>query len=222
MALTKSAGVFVDWTAVAQNDVFLVGASSAYSLDWSDAYSGQIIIQAFLHTDNVAHTGTEFLVMGRASASDTNDDWYEICRFVDLVATNQDVEVSEVVAIDEAGGSATVAEDTTGATLFPSGTTDSPLKWGGFVDDVTIGDSEVVLVDHADADEVFLVPSNHAGTEYLQVEKSADSSINTTAMSRSVSLDEKHITLRVIVNNSYDVNGCAMKVRVLYTKVTAL
>jgi hypothetical protein len=84
MAKTMTVSEICDWTALAQDTVVFAG-----SLDVHLNYSTLVHIQAFLDVDNTAHTGTEFIIQGRSSTTDTLEDWYDITRFVGLVGTPQ-------------------------------------------------------------------------------------------------------------------------------------
>jgi hypothetical protein len=213
MALTKVASVIKDWTALASGTVALGG-----TFDVSDAYSALVAIQAFCNTDATANAGTEFLIQGRASASDTNENWYDIARFIGLVGTDQVVGIGEDVAVDEER--VTVDENPT--TIFTIGTSDAVLPWGGLEDAGALADSEMVMVTDGDADEIWVLPSNVAGTEYFENVHDASDTINQIALSQYIPIGMEHYFIRVIINNNYDTNGPAINYRILGIKVTSL
>lgn len=215
MALTKTAGEICDWTACAASTSMVGGQLSV-----SDAYETTIIIQAFQDQDNVAHAGTEFIVQGRANTGDTNEDWYDITRFVELSGsvTSQNMSLDGDIATNDA--SPPLNENPT--TMFTVGNTDTPLQWGGIEDANTLTASEMVCVWKSDADEVFLLTSNEAGDEYLESAKDTDDIISYKAFSRGVVVGIGHYRIRVIVHNMYDVNGASINFRLRYIKVTGV
>jgi hypothetical protein len=216
MALTKSAGSICDWTALAANAAALAG-----TLDVSDAYGGLIHIQAFVDEDNKACSGVEFIVQGRSNASDTNEDWYDITRFLGLVSTNQAISINGNVATDDS--SPLLDENPSTVWTSAPGTADGPMIWVGVEDAGALADSELIAVYKTDADEVFIVGSNEAGTEYLENAKDTSDTMSQYALSQMVSFGAEHIRLRVIVNNNYDyISGPTINYRVRYIKVTAL
>jgi hypothetical protein len=216
MALTKAAGLMTaaEWTALASGTVVVAG-----QLDVSDAYETTLVIQAMLDTDATAHVGTEFIIQGRAATTDTNRDWYDICRFVDLVnAAPQLIGIAETVDTNEER--VTVDENPT--TLITIGTTDSPLPWVGVENTGDVLLSEMVMATDGDADEIWLLTSNEAGTEYLETAQADDDSLCNVAISRGITIGIGHYRLRVVINNNYDVNGNTLNYRIKYIKVTAL
>lgn len=212
MALTKSAGSICDWTALASGTVAVAG-----QLDVSDKYETTVVIQAFVDADNTANAGTEFLVQGRAASTDTNEDWYDICRFVDLVGTNQAISLGEDVAVDEER--VTVDENPT--TIITIGTSDGPLPWVG-IEDGTLADSEMIMATDGDADEIWALLSNEAGSEYFENIHDTNDTANQIAFSRGVVIGIGHYRIRVVVNNNYDTNGPSINFRVRYVAVNGV
>ena len=214
MALTKSVSAICDWTALAQDTVVFAG-----SLDISLNYSTLVHIQAFLDVDNTAHTGTEFIIQGRSSTTDTLEDWYDITRFVGLVNTVQLIQGNEAVAVDEER--VDLSENPT--TLIPIGTADASLPWVGVEDADALADSEMIVVRDTDADELVALRGTVGATvEYFENAHADTVAFSNVALSQCVVIGIEHYYIRVIVNNSYDVNGATLNFRIRAINVTGL
>jgi hypothetical protein len=212
MALTKACASVTDWTALASGVVAV-----AAEIDVHLAYKTLIHIEAFGTTDNTVHAGTEFIIQGRSNDSTSYEDWYDICRFVDLVGTPQLIQLNEDVAVDEPEWG--VDENPTSAvTGLTTGKTDGPLPWVGVLDANTIANCQTIMVVEAtdNAAGPITVLNNTANTY-----DTADSVI-AVAMSRGIPIDIEHYYVRVVINNNYDVNGSAINYRIRSILTTAL
>jgi hypothetical protein len=204
MALTKAEASLHDWTALASGTV-----AESSEIDCSDAYSLLIHIQAFLDS-TTAHTGTEFLILG-ASADSGDEDWYEICRFVDLVDATPDEET-----IDDnpwATDDLTTAVTATGD--FNVGLADGQLKWIA-AEDGTLVNSELMLQTDAATDTSITVLDNKANSHANTV------NLYSAAMSRAIPVGIEHYRIKIVINNNYDINGSSLNYRIRYIEVTGV
>lgn len=204
MALTKACSSITDWNALAQNTVEVTSV-----LDISDSYETTIHIQAFLDTET-AHTGTEFIIQG-SSATTGDEDWYDITRFVDLVAATNNEETID----DNPWATDDLTTAVTSTTGYTTGLADGVEQWIA-VKDGTLANSELMLMSGAAANTTITVLDNktnsHANTTNLY----------STAISRGITIGIGHYRVRVVINNTYDINGSTLNYRVRAIKVTAL
>lgn len=203
MALTKAVSSVVDWTAVAQNAV-----AKSSVVDFSTSYGGLLHIQAFLNTET-QHTGTEFIVQG-SSATSGDEDWYDIVRFVDLLGTA----VEEPIDDDPWA----VADLTTLISLtagYTSGLADGPLQWIG-IESGTLVNSELMLMTAGVTNTSITVLDDKTNAHAVSEE------LSSIAMSRAIPIAIEHYRVRLIVNNTYDINGSTLNYRLRVIKLSGM
>lgn len=198
MALTKTCTNVTDWTAVAQNTI---GESAA--IDLSAAYEAIIHIQAFL--DNVtAHTGTKFTVQISGETSG-NEDWQDLVSFVELIGT---ANTEPITNNPLAAGSTTITcASTTGYTVEG--------EWRA-IEESPLANSELIF------------QTAYSATPNITIlDGTTNSHVQTTAMfniafTKNILLPSSAYRARVIVDNTYDLDGATFVYKVRLTKVTAL
>lgn len=185
-----------DWTAVAQNTI----AESAVE-DVSPNYGSMLYIQAFLDT-TTAHTGTKFIV--QASNADSGDeDWYDFTEFVELIGTA----ATDLIENNPLATSST-AIALTGHALTVLG------KWLG-IEDGTLINSELIFEKSQTTNEVVILD----GTTN---EHALNTAIFNVAMTKSIFIPPEVARVRVIVVNSYDVNGSTLNYKVGISEILAV
>jgi len=196
MALTKAVEAVTDWTAVAQN---AVGESG--TLDCSGHYASELHIQAGLDT-TTAHTGTKFVI--QVSGNTTGDeDWETLTEFVALIGT---------AATDLIENNPLNAGETS-LTLTAHALTVEGI-WI-LIENGTLANSELIFVASQSANAVVALD----GTTNAHAQNTAVFNI---AISKVISLPFGTNRARLIVDNSYDVDGSTLNYKVRATKVTAI
>ena len=185
-----------DWTAVAQNTI----AKSA-ELDTKGMRSSIMHIQAALDT-TTAHTGTQFIVQGSGSVTG-NADWHTIAPFVALIGTA----ATDAIEDDPlASGSTAIALTGHGLTVLS--------KWL-FIKDGTLINSELIFESAQSANEVVVLD----GTENAHV---VTTPIWNVAMEQIVVLPFAIKRARLVVDNTYDVDGSTLNYKVRVSKATGV
>lgn len=201
MAITKAVESINDWTAVAQNTV---GESA--TLDCSGHYATNLCIQAFLDTAT-AHTGTEFIV--QVSSNTTGDeDWHDYNKIVALVGTAN-------------------TEPITNDPLAPGSTTITMADTGGLYETYPMGRWLAIEDDTLTYSELVLNTGFTTNTSITILDGTANNHIQNTAMfdiaiSYVIILDSTVNRARLVVNNTYDVDGSTLNYKVRATEVTAI
>lgn len=185
-----------DWTAVAQNTI---GKSAELNL--LGAYEAILHLQAALDT-TTAHTGTKFIVQISGAASG-DENWQDFVEFVALIGT---------AAADLIQGSTLVAGSTnialTGHAFTVLG------KWL-FIEDGTLANSELVFESEQTTNEIVILDGT-ANDHAVGV------AIRNVAMVQNISLPKAATRARLIVDNTYDVNGSTLNYTARISKVTGL
>ena len=200
-ALTKSSTSVTDWTLVAQN---VIGESGTVNI--SDSYETEIHIQAFLDT-TTAHTGTEFIVQISGNTSG-DEDWQDFTRFVALIGTAN----SEAIVDNPLSATSTTINlaDTGGQyETAPFGT------WLA-IEDGTLVNSELVMQATFTINDLITIVDGTTN-EHAQNVLMFD-----YAISRNIMLPLGFQRARVLVNNTYDINGSTLNFKVRVTEVTGL
>lgn len=205
MALTM-AGSSVDvWALIAQNTV-----REGAAVDLSDSYGSVLHIDAALGTA-AAHIGSKILVQVSSAAAD-DEFWTTIHDFVALVGTN---EIEPLITDDPlAAGSTHLHVAST--TNYEVGLADGGTILA-FVLDNTVANSELVRI-------VSCV--NDASLDILDGTK-RNHTLNTSVLSCitatfAIELPMGTLRARVVVDNTYDINGCTVYSRTRVSKVTAV
>lgn len=192
----KAVEAITDWTAVAQNTV----VQSAV-LDCALHAATLLHIQAALDT-TTAHTGTKFII--QVSSNDTgNEDWQDYTEFVGLIgaAATDLIENNPLNALD-------TSITLTGHALTVLG------KWL-LIEDGTLVNSELVFEKSQSANAVVVLD----GVTNAHAQNVA---IFNVALSQVVLLDPSVRRVRVIVDNSYDVDGSTLNYKLRCSKATSL
>jgi hypothetical protein len=207
MALTKAQTVVEDWNAVAQNVTEESG-----ELDCSDSYDTGLTIQAALDTVT-AHTGTEFIVFVTVAGAD-DEDWAILPggRFVDLIGTASTENLTNNPLA--AGGSSLTMADTAGFETYGAGIDEIP-GWR-LIKNSSLANSELIFQTSFAAD---------ASIAWVGVNKNShiqNTPLYNIAISKLVQIPFWVGRAKVIVNNTYDIDGSSLNYRILGGKVTAL
>lgn len=189
----KGTNSIQDWTAVAQNTIV---KSAEYDL--TNIRSSILNVQAGLDT-TTAHTGTRFIVQGSSSV-EGNADWHTITDFVALIGT----------AATDAIEDAPLAAGSTAIKLTGHALT-VLAKWL-FIKDGTLTNSEIVFESAQTANEVVVLD----GTENSHI---ATTAIWNVAMEQIVTLPFAIKRVRLVVDNSYDVNGSTLNYKLRISNV---
>jgi hypothetical protein len=202
MATTKAVESITDWTAVAQN---AVGESG--TLDTSGHYATELYIQAFLDT-TTAHTGTEFIIQVSSNTSG-DEDWHDLTKFVELIGTANSENISDNPL--SAGSTTITVADTGGNYETP------PMGRWLAIEDGTLVNSELILNTGFTADTSITIldgtTNEHAqNTTMYDIAFSKGGIIIPAANNRA----------RLVVNNTYDVDGSTLNYRVRVTKLTGI
>lgn len=201
MAITKAGESITTWAAVAQN---VVGESG--TLDCSGHYATELGIQAFLDS-TTAHTGTEFII--QVSSNTSGDaDWHDYTRFTDLIGTaDSEAIVDNPLTI----GSTTInLADTGGQYETP------PMGHWLAIEEGTLANSELVLQTGFTTDDLITV------LDGTKIEHAQGVLMYDVAFSNVILLDMSVVRARVVVNNTYDVDGSTLNFQVRCSKVTAV
>ena len=198
MAVTSSALVLQDWTAVAQNTV---GESA--TLDISTFYHTSLLIQAFLDT-TTAHTGTRFIIqLSHNAAGDEN--WGDFTQFNELVGTA----VTDLIEDNPLIATSTVI------TLTGHAYT-ALAKWMA-IEDGTLVDSELVF-EVAQAVNTITILDGTANAHAVNTPM-----FNIAFSNSSIAvMIGSGLRMRVLVDNTYDADGSTLNYRVVYTRTTGV
>lgn len=201
MALTKTVEAITDWTAVAQNTV---GESG--TLDCSGHYATKLCLQAFLDS-TTAHTGTEFIVQVSSNTSG-DEDWHDYARFVALVGTANSENITNNPL--SAGSTTITVADTGGNYETP------PLAHWIAIEDGTLANSELVLQSGYTTD------TNITIVDGTTNEHAQNTTMYDIAISEVIVLDASVNRARVVVNNTYDVDGSTLNYKLRAAKMTGI
>ena len=196
---TNGVEAITDWTAVAQNTVVESG-----TIDCSGHDATALNIQAFLDS-TTAHTGTRFQIQVSYNTSG-DEDWSDYREFVALIGTANTENISDN-PLAAASTTITVA-DTGGNYETP------PMGRWLAIEDSTLVNSELILNTGYTADTNITILD---GTTNSHVQNTPMYDI---AMSKTVVLDSTVNRARVVVNNTYDVDGSTLNYKVRATKLT--
>lgn len=201
MALTKGVESVTDWAAVAQNTV-----AESDTLDTSDHYGTLISIQAFLDS-TTAHTGTKFQIQ-HSSNSSGDEDWIDYTEFVALIGTANSEAITDN-PLSAASTTITMA-DTGGNYETP------PMGRWLAIEDGTLVNSELVLNTGFTADTSITILDGTTN------EHAQNTLMYDIAISKGILIPFPVYRVRVVVNNTYDVDGSTLNYRVRAVSVTAI
>lgn len=173
-----------DWALVAQN---AIAKSAEYSM--VGAVGAILHLQAALNTET-AHTGTKFIVQITGTASG-NEDWQDFVEFVALIGT---------AATDLIQGSTLDAGSTDIALTGHAYTTEG--VWV-IIEDGTLANSELIFIVSQTTNEIVALD----GTANAHV---VGAELFNVAMVQNISLPAAARRVRVIIDNTYDVNGSTL------------
>lgn len=197
MAITKAAEAITDWTAVAQNTIVESGI-----LDISGHYGTSLHIQAALDT-TTAHTGTRFVIQVSSNASG-DEDWEDLVEFIALVGTA----ATDLIEDNP------LAAGSTSLTLTAHALTVEGI-WI-LIEDVTLANSELIFVASQSTNAVVALD----GTTNAHALNTA---VFNVADSKVISIPwNAGLRARLIVDNSYDVDGSTLNYKVRAVKNTAV
>ena len=195
-ALTKTSSSVDDWTACAQNTI-----NEGTIVDISDCYEAVVHIQAGLDTIT-AHTGTKFIV--QISSNTTGDeDWQNFTEFVELIGT---------AATDLIENNPLNAGETS-LTLTTHALTVEGIYI--LIEDGTLINSELIFVDSQSANAVVAldgVTNAHA----------VNTAVFNVAFTKDILLPLGYQRVRVVVDNSYDLDGSTLNYKIRITEITGL
>jgi hypothetical protein len=103
----------------------------------------------------------------------------------------------------------------TSTTGYTTGISDGPAQWIA-AEDGTLTSSELMLMATAAANTSITVLDDKAASHANTVK------LFSIAFSRGITIGIGHYRVRVIVNNTYDINGSTLNYRIRTTKTTAL
>ena len=189
----KGTNSIQDWTAVAQNTIV---KSAEYDL--TNIRSSILNVQAGLDT-TTAHTGTRFVVQISGSMTG-NEDWQDHADFVGLIGTA----ATDLIEDDPlAAGSTDIA--LTGHALTVEGI------WM-LIEDATLINSELIMEASQTTNEVVTLDE----TTNAHVVNTA---IFNVAMVQNISIPFGANRVRLVVDNSYDVNGSTLNYKLQISNV---
>lgn len=192
----KSVKSIQDWSAVAQNTI-----SKSEEYDLIDNINGILNLQAALDT-TTAHTGTKFIVQISSSKSG-NEDWQDFVEFVGLIGTAATdlIEDDPLVA-----GSTDIALTTHALTVLG--------KWL-FIEDSTLINSELVMESEQTENAIVVLDETtnaHAvGTSIFNV-----------AMVQNIAIPFATNRVRLIIDNTYDLNGSTLNYKLRLSTVRSV
>jgi len=197
MALTIGASAVTDWTAVAQNTIAESGI-----ITLSSNYSTMLHLQAALDT-TTAHTGTKFVVQVSSNATG-DEDWQSFLEFVALIGTA----VTDLIEDNPLAASST-AIALTGHLLTTEGI------WL-LIEDGTLANSELIFLASQSTNEIVALD----GTTNAHAQNTA---IFNIAISKVIQIPiNAGMRARMIVDNSYDVDGSTLNFKLRTTQTTAI
>lgn len=207
MVITKAVESVIDWTAVDQNVV-----SKSDTLDCSGHHATELCIQAFLDTETAHCGGTEFIIQVSSNTSG-EEDWHDYTKFIALKGTAYAKNITNNPL--EAGET----------TITMVGTETPPIKryyetppmgrWLAIKDDTLIN-SELVLNTGFTTDTNITILD---GTTNVHTQNTLMYDI---AISKVILLDVTVNRVRVVVNNTYNINGSSLNYKVRATEVTGI
>lgn len=192
----KSVKSIQDWSAVAQNTI-----SKSEEYDLIDNINGILNLQAALDT-TTAHTGTKFIVQISSSKSG-NEDWQDFVEFVGLIGTAATdlIEDDPLVA-----GSTDITLTTHALTVLG--------KWL-FIEDSTLINSELVMESEQTENAIVVLDETtnaHAvGTSIFNV-----------AMVQNIAIPFATNRVRLIIDNTYDLNGSTLNYKLRLSTVRSV
>ena len=192
----KSVKSIQDWSAVDQNTI-----SKSEEYDLIDNISGILNLQAALDT-TTAHTGTKFIVQISSSKSG-NEDWQDFVEFVGLIGTAATdlIENDPLVA-----GSTDIALTTHSLTVLG--------KWL-FIEDSTLINSELVMESEQTANEIVVL--DETTNDHVK-----DTAIFNVAMVQNIAIPFATNRVRLIIDNTYDLNGSTLNYKLRLSTVRSV
>ena len=202
MALTKSVAAVDEWASVTQNTT-----REGAVVDISAVYASALHIQMALDSAT-AHTGTEIIV--QVSSNTTGDeDWEELMRWVGPTGTS----VTENIVDNPlaAGSQAIALADTTGYTV------NGEYR---FIKDGTIANSEIFF-------QKDMTPHNGGNGSVTAIDGTTNAHATATpiwsiAKTWAITIPIEFNRVRVVYDNTHDVDGSSVACKCRISKVTAL
>lgn len=200
-ALTIDPQSTTDWTAVAQNTVAESG-----TITCSGNYVTYLHTQAFLDS-TTAHTGTEFLI--QVSSKDSGDeDWHDFTRWTGLIGTANTEAITD---------NPLAATSTTITCADTGGNYETPpmARWLA-IEDGTLVNSELILNTGYTTDTSITILDGTTN-EHAQTTAMFDIA-DTWVMALPLGTNRA----RLVVNNTYDIDGSTLNYKVDEVETTAL
>ena len=202
-ASTQTPSSVDDWNACAQNTV---EESSVITAD--DDYGTMLSIQAFLDS-TTAHTGTKFQIQ-ISSADSGDEDWHDLPggTFVELVGTANSENITD---------NPLAASSTTITVADTGGNYETPPmgRWLA-IEDSTLANSELILNTGYTTDTNITIIDGTAN------EHAQNTTMYDIAFSKSMYVPAGANRIRVIVNNTYDVDGSTLNYRIRKVEIAGL
>lgn len=205
MALAKGMTVVEDWNAVAQNTI-----EESSEADVSGDHNMALKIQAALDT-TTAHTGTEFIILVNANASD-DEDWVIWQKFVDLIGTALTENLTNNPLA--AGQSILTMADTAG--FETNGSDIDEIPGWRFIEDSALANSELIY------QIAFVTDTSISWAGVNKNSHVQNTPCYNIGISKPVQLPMWAQRAKVIVNNAYDTDGSTLNYRVLVGEVTGV
>lgn len=205
MALGKAMTVVQDWNAVAQN---IIEESS--EADVSGDHNMALKIQAALDTVT-AHTGTEFIILVNANASD-DEDWVVWNKFIDLIGTALTENLTNNPLAS--GQSILTMVDTAG--FETNGPDIDEIPGWRFIKDSALINSELIY------QIAFVTDTSISWAGVNKNSHVQNTPCYNIAISKSVQLPMWAQRAKVIVNNAFDADGSTLNYRVMAGEVTGV
>ena len=200
MALTKSVAAVDEWAPIAQNAV-REGATT----DVSGCYEAALHIDVALSTTAVAHTGTKTII--QVTSNTTGDeDWSDFMQIVGPTGTAN----SEAITNDPLAAASTTATVASTTGYVADGVL--PI----FILDGTVANSELCLLVSAVAD------TSLTWLDGTTNEHAVSTVIFNVVESFVIALPMYANRVRVIYDNTYDVDGSTVHTKCRISKVTAV
>lgn len=200
MALTKSVAAVDEWAEVAQNAV-REGATT----DISACYEAALHIDVALSSET-AHTGSKIAVEVSSNTSG-DEDWTTLLSFIGPIGTAN----SEAIT-----NNPLAAASTTATCVSTTGLYDDDETRRIFIEDATVANSELcLLISHSANTSVTF--QDGTTNEHAQNTLMYD-----IAQTYAISLPMWTNRVRVIYDNTYDVDGSTIHTKCRISKVTAV
>lgn len=203
MALTITGAQVNAWTALAQNT-----EADTDAIDLSGSYASHLAIDIGL-TSATAHTGTRVIVDVSSYAS-TDEFWTPLVDFITCVGTANEEAITNN-PLNAGEYDITVASTTGYTTVLADGGVQTI-----FLLDATVANSEILRVNNVITDSniysLDVVTRTHQNTAKLY----------SIAASHVIEIPFGIARARVIIDNTYDIDGSSVAWRVRKTTTTAL